>query len=280
LIPILFHLLMNLKRFQEASSTLAKFLIGMKSSNDKNGLIWYHAMCLDLLLDATMTNVSYETCCRFFVSNMANLPAMKDEASSRFYANCMLWNMRHGCVEVAEFWKRKLTNQFEICKENSITGTYTGLRLMETLTLEVAYFIKIKDDAGLLNVEKELNQVAKQVTAGVRNSNLFQERLQLHRLHLKMLKKFDEKKLQKLEKLENSALKNKDYLAMGIIKHTEYMWKSKQRVNIENFWLHHSCEGNSLTVNQLCVSDRVFPFSLPLTCKVIFEEPAESVSKF
>lgn len=263
---------MNLKRFQEAATTLGKFLIGINSNKYQNGIIWYHAMCLDLLLDASITVVSYETCVKFYVEDMSKMTDMNREGSARFFANCMLWNMRHCCVDVAGFWKWKLMDIFEISKNYSVSGTYTGLRLMETLTLEVAYFISIKKDLELQKVERELKNVTKLVSAGVRSSNLFQERLKLHQLHLKMLKTFDEKKIQELKKLETSAIKNKDYLTVEIIKRTGNLWKNDVKSGLVNFWLHHSTEGDSLTVDRLCFSSRVFSFPLPLACMVIPEE--------
>lgn len=257
---------MNAKRFQEALATLTKFLILLKSKGNDTGMIWYHAMCLDFLLDATMTEVSYEYCCRFFNSNMDMFIKCEDDATSRFYANCMLWNMRHGCYEVATFWKEKLMRQFKVTRINSSVESYTGLRLLEMLTLEVAYFTMAKNDKKVKEVETKFRQVSYQVALGVENSNLFVERFKLHQLHLKMLKKFDGQKLLTLEQLERSALNKMDYFAVDIIKYTGFYWSGKLAPNIENFWKNHSTEETSLTVEQLSACYRVFPFSLPLHC--------------
>lgn len=260
---------MNLKLFQEASSTLAKFLLQVKSANDKNGLIWYHAMCLDFLLDTTMTILPFQSCCEFFVAEMTEEPTKsRQEACARFYANCLLWNMRHGCHVAAKFWQRKLMKIFEVNKVDSITGTYTGLRLLESLTLEVASFISTRKITELRNVENELKFVSKLVTAGVKNSNLFAERLKLHRLHLKMVKTYNMKNLAKLEKLEESAIKSKDFLALGIIKFTQLAWNKKLSENVRNYWINHSTNHAAISVDQLSASDRVFTFSLPLTFKI------------
>lgn len=263
---------MILKRFQEASTILDTFMGVMKAKNKINGMIWYHSMCLDLLLDATLTVVSYEDCCRFFMSQMAKFSGFDREACSRFYANCMLWNMRHGCFEVAMYWKRKLLNEFVFKKENSITGTLTGLRLLEVLALEMVYYIEIEDEEAFLKVETEIEVVTQLVSMGVKNSNLYKERLKLHRLHFKMLKNFDVKEIEKLKNLEKQALKSKDFLAIGIIKFTDLCWRQKLSANIENYWLHHSTEKTSLNVHQISSSDRLFPFSLPFTCKIILND--------
>ena len=264
---------MNLKLFQDASSTLAKFLLHVKSANDKNGLIWYHAMCLDVLLDVTMTILPYETCCEFFEAKITEIPTKsRHEACSRFYANCMLWNMRHGYHVVAKVWKRKLMETFEISRVDSITGTFTGLRLLESLTLEVAFLISTKNSIELKNVENELKFVSKLVTAGVKDSNLFAERLKLHRLHLKLVKTYKTKNLEKLEKLEESAIKSKDFLALDIIKFTQLAWNKKLGQNVRNYWINHSTTFGGISVDQLSNSDRVFTFSLPLNYRTDCED--------
>lgn len=226
-------------------------------------MIWYHAMCLDLLLDATMTVVPYEACRQFYLTEMADLTEKTHpKACARFYANCMLWNMRHGDYEIAEFWKKKLMKEFEVSKANAIIETVTGLRLIESLTLEASRFIG--NDTKLQEIENELDNVAKLVKFGVKHAKLFAERAKLHRMHLKMVKKFNEEKFEKLDKLEDGALKSLDYLTADIIKHTKKVWEGRLRMNVMNFWVNHSTQRDPLTIFQLFFSGRVFPFSLPL----------------
>jgi hypothetical protein len=260
---------MNSKRYQEASTSLAKFLIVMKTHENDTGLVWYHALCLDCLLDVTMTCCSYETCCQFFVDNMECFLKCDREASSRFYANSMLWNMRLGCVEVAEFWKRKLMKQFEISMAHSIVGTYTGLRLVETLTLEAVYQTEVRNFEELKIVEAEIAKVSVKIAAGVKNSNMFDERHKLHQLHLQMLKSFDKSKLPVLKQLEMLALSKNDFLAIDIIKFTRLFWKGNLKSKEANYWQRHSTEDTTPTIEQLSTHNRMYTFSLPLRCTVL-----------
>jgi hypothetical protein len=252
---------MSVKCFQDVSSLLHRFSMTMKMKKDLNALIWYHALSLDFLLDTTLTITPYEVCNQFYQNEMTALIGNDHyEASARFYVNCWLWNLRHERLEAAKVWKEKLANCLEIYSHSSITSTFTTVRVVEALTLQLAFVIEEKNMDLMKTVESELKSVKKLLTSS--NGSKFSEtRLRLHQIHYEMLKSFNENSLKKLDKLAEEALSNKKYMTLEIIKHTQLLWRGELPSNIENFWNNHSTEKTALEVE---APDRVFPFSLRL----------------
>lgn len=237
----------------------------MKSKHDKNGLIWYHALSLDFLLDATMTIIPYETCHQFYYSEMTEWDESVDlrEASARFYANCLLWNFRHKVYNIAGIWKEKLSVCLkDIQSQSSVHSASTVVRYMEALTLHLVSAIDDENIKLIKHLENELKDVTKSAS---KLSNLSSERFELHELHRQMLIKITDTSLQRIEKLKESAQRNKDFLTLDIIKHTHRLWLGELPLKIENFWINHSTQQRALGVNDLFATDRVFPFSLPLS---------------
>lgn len=238
----------------------------MKFTNNKNGLIWYHALCLDMLLDTSFTIVSYETCENFYTEEISTL--RKDghqEARARFYANLLLWNIRHKIHEMAEVLMINLATCFSIEGENSFNNTFTTLRVLEILTIQLSDSIVDRNMILFEFYDKELQSIIKLKSSASKYSNFFAERLELHRIHFELVKKFDVKHLCKLDKLMEMALKSKNHCAYDIIRHSKSCWKHELRRELYYFWINHSTKTTELNFHKLMnIDNRIFPYSLPI----------------
>lgn len=238
----------------------------MKFTNNKNGTIWYHALSLDMLLDTSFTIVSYETCNRYFLSEVTTFH--KDgtrESLARFFANLLLWSTRHEVYEISFVWMENLARCFTIETQSSINDKFTGLRVMEAFTIQLTFAIKDRNVESFLHYNNEIQQIVKLMSQSFKNCKCFFERFELQRMHFEMVKKFKEKKLKNFEKLLNLALQNKNYCAYDIIIHTQRSWMCKLTSIMQDFWINHSLNENEINLNEYACTDRIFPFSLPLS---------------
>lgn len=243
----------------------------MKLANNLNGLVWYHALSMDLLLETSFTALSYKECDLFFLRNITTIHTdASPEAQSRLFANMLLWSVRHEIYEMSQIWSENLFESFSGDRENSPNQTFTGLRVMEALVLQLVYAIEDRDSTLFVHFDDEIKKIEKQLKSATEISKYFKERFELHRLHFKVVKKFESKSLRKLERLEKMSVKNQNFNASNLIKHTKKLWKRELPDEIEHFWINHSPEVNSLYLNDFSLPERIFPFSLPLPKTVNF----------
>lgn len=236
----------------------------MKNDKNENGLIWYHAMCLDVLLDTSFTVKSYYDCQNYCLQKTTTFNNDENsEAKSRLFANLWLWCVRHNDQETSLIWKKKFLECYNY-EQSSLNNTFTGLRVMEALTVQLAFDIEGGSMVSLNESENELKDVIKLIKSAVKISNCFFERFELHRIHFAQIMQFKQKRLKQLDKLMNMALKHQSYYAFNLIKHTQRSWRHQLVPWMKNFWLNHSTNDDLLNLSQISIIDRAFPFSLPI----------------
>lgn len=256
---------MNMKRIQEAHVILQRFHSAMLFMSDKNGLIWYYALSLDMLLDTGFTVETYETCEQYFFKEVTNFHQDGEkEAKSRFFANLLLFSARHGVYEMTQVWFQNLEQCYQLDHYGSLNSLFTGLRVMETFTLQVSFAIEHRNMVQFMHYDRELEKLVKILKSAIKISNCFVERFKLHQLHFSLVKDFDQKKLKCLKLLQKRAVKQLDYLALDHIKHAHRSWSNDLSPAHHNFWLNHSTSGSSIDLHQVEYAHRVFPFSLPI----------------
>lgn len=238
----------------------------MKTTYNYSGLIWYHALCMDLLIDTSFSIVSYEACYQFYMDEITTFTKDSDvEARSRFYANLWLWNVRQKDFMTSRFWMEKLSACFELETKSSMNNVFTGLRVMEALSLQLEFAIEHGNTGLSLDCHKrELKALIKKLGGAIKINSCFVERFALLKLYSELIIKFDGRKVKKLDNLMGMALKNRNYLLFDIIKHTQRSWRNELSSVNQNFWHIHNFVDNSVNISDFPFIDRIFPFSLPL----------------
>lgn len=257
--------MMNMKRIQDAHALLESFGRAMKLIDNKNGILWYHALGMDMLLDTSFTIVPYMTCHHYFLNERTTIH--KDgtsESLARFFANLLLWCIRHDIHELAQMWMKNLAMCFAIEPHCSINNTFTGLRVLEAHTIQLAFAIKDRNIDKFQHFNNEIKQFLKMMKLALKTSNCFGDRFELHKLHFELVKRFSEKRLKKLDKLLSMALKNKNYCAYDIIRHTQRSWKCELTLKMQEFWISSSSKENAVNLNKFVFVDRILPYSLPI----------------
>lgn len=251
---------------QDACTLLQRFQTAMRYMNDRNGLIWYYALSMDMLLDTSLTVETYEACDKFFLNEITTFHKDGEpEAKSRFFANLLLWCVRHKVDEMAQIWQEHLnTMHYKLESRSSLNSTFTGLRIMEALTLQLSFVIEDRNMDLFEYYDEELKGLIKLMNSKSRISNCFSERFELHRIHLKLVKKFDANHFKKLNKLMDQALKKKNNCSYDIIKHNQRSWTCQLPAEAQNFWMKHSTASNRLNLCMMVFPDRIFPYSLPI----------------
>lgn len=271
-------LLIKSQRIQDAFVLLKKFENYMRIANNMNGLVWYYALGLDLLMETSFTAVSYKECDLFFLKHLTTFHKVSSsEAQSRFFANMLLWSARHGIYEMVQVWTENLLLSFDIDREKSINQTFTGLRVMEALTLQLVYAIDHRDSTLYAYFNGEVKKIEKRLSVAVEVSKCFKERLELHRIHFKLVKKIDRNSLHKLERLKETSIKNQNFTTFTIINHSQGVWRREYPIEIEKFWINHSTDENPINLIDITLPERIFPFSLPLPQSEIFWKIASKV---
>lgn len=237
----------------------------MKVMNDKNGMIWYHALCLDVLLDTGFTIVSYEDCSQFYLKEITTIRQDgTPEALSRFFANLLLWSIRHGVFEISQVWLAHLKQFFTMEPHGSLNNVFTGLRVIEALILQLAFAIEDRNIELFTYFDQKLKGLTRIVKIALKVPNCFKERFELQLLHFELVKRFKKKNLKQLKNMKEKAVKNLNYLSLELIKHSERTWKCELTPAIRNFWINHSSKANAISLSQIDFPDRIFPYSLPI----------------
>lgn len=64
----------------------------MTGISNRTGIIWYYALCMDVVLDTCYRVITYEECENFYLDETSSFRSpVNSNASSRFYANMWLW---------------------------------------------------------------------------------------------------------------------------------------------------------------------------------------------
>lgn len=256
---------MNLKRVQDAQRLLERFGTAMKMTNDKNGQIWYHALCMDVLLDTSLTIESYEECDLFHTREIATFDKEGHlEARARFFANLLLWSVRHSFHGIARIWRQHLADCFSLEPCSSINNTFTGLRLVEALTIQLGFAVEDKNLHLFSHLNKELIDLMKVLESALKITKCFTERFELHKLHHQQVMKFEVKRMKKLDNLLGLSIENQNFYSLDLIQHTKRSWNHLMSSEQENFWIDHSTNERSLSLKKAFYFDRVFPYSLPI----------------
>lgn len=135
---------------------------------------------------------------------------------------------------------------------------------METFTLQISLAIEHRNMVQFMHYDRETEKLIKIIKSAIKLSNCFVERFELHQLHFSLVKNFDRKKLKSLEQLEESAVKQLDFLALDQIKHARRTWSNESSPGQCSFWLDHSTSESSIDLHRVDFAHRVFPFSLPI----------------
>lgn len=91
-LPILTSLLVSQKQIGEVVHLFQQNYEAVRLSEDRNGLAWYYALCLDVLLDTSFSIVPFSACKAFYMENVEILSSLENSYGvTRFYANMWLW---------------------------------------------------------------------------------------------------------------------------------------------------------------------------------------------
>jgi hypothetical protein len=218
---------------------------------------------MDMLLDTSFTILSYADCEEFFLGKPSWFAdRVMSKSCNRLVANIMLWRVRHQIYDDTTFWISKLTDKR--ATEPSMSSVFTGLRIMEILTLHLAHALDKRDSTGVTLFKDKLRRQTKKLSAEMRVVKCFYERFVLHQVHSAMVEEYNTKHLKTLEKLLGVALRNKNFCSHDIIKHTLRCWRLEVSPEVKSFWVRHSVKENPLDLFKVPFHERVFPYSLPI----------------
>ncbi|CRK95608.1 CLUMA_CG009067, isoform A [Clunio marinus] len=265
IVPPLYLIMMSLKRFDEALLLLEEFLRNVKMLNDKNGLTWYHALCLDMLLDTGFTIITYDSCNEFYINEMTSIDKITStESRARFFGNLLLYSVRQKAFEKAQTWMGKLQLCFFLEPYGFFNDSFTSLRIMESFTLCLVH-AKEHNLTKISYYETELLSMAASMKNAFKKCWCFKERFKLQKVYLELTNENSERNLDKLENILKLALNNKNFLSYDIIKHNQRFWTFNLPPKLQTFWIDNSTSEKALYLSNYPHNSHIFPFSLSIS---------------
>lgn len=240
IVPIHFMSLTKMQRISELKNLLMEFNNIVKYHNDNMGIVWYYALAMDLILDTCHGIVTYDECYKIYLD-------LDDEkqslATMRFMANFWLWSIRNEKIEESERLMEIVCTKFSLNIQSSIIESMIGIRVVEALSLHYKKALENKNFhiQTLLNhrIKFYLNKLKYDVISSRR---CFQERLLLHELHIKLIKRIFSREAVNSEMswLEEKALKKEDYFTFNYIRFLKFNLCKPGR----NHWLEFNMKNN------------------------------------
>jgi hypothetical protein len=240
IVPI--QLLLHIKslRIDDAIKLLTEFGGIAKRHLDRNGMIWFYALAMDLTLDTCQTIVvSYEECYKFHLelATSSHGDGVSDEAIGRFLANFWLWSMRNDIMERGERLMERLREKFELNSRSSINNVMTGIRVVEALTLHYVHAVESQNIPSHAFLHYLITRYLNKLKNDVKSTyGCFQERVLFHELHFEMInnQNYSKKLFQlRMSRLLRKAIMKRDYFAFNYLRHLSLAWWNE---NVKNHW--------------------------------------------
>lgn len=169
-------------------------------------------------------------------------------------------SVRKNWPEAARQWMQKLVPFFSLTNSDLLNKTFSGIRVMEALNLQIIHSIDTRNVDSYFYFENEMKNIMKTMDILVDVTKCLRARYQLHIIYFYHLKKPDNNNIKKLVKLKELALKINDYCTYDTVLHTIQLWECKLPSHAKTQW-----EDNGNNVNDIFYSDdRIYPFSLQI----------------
>lgn len=235
--PLHFLLLMKMQRIDELKKLLIQFHGIVRHHDDKNGLVWFYALAIDLILDTCHSIVTYDECYKFFLDSTSSTiyEGQEHEASVRFKANFWLWSIRNDMIERSEGLMELINAKFKL-HSHSINDAMSGIRVTEALILHYLKAMETKNISLQLFLARLIKYYLNILKYDVKSSrHCFHERLLLLELHFEMInQKFSKKFVTQMSMLEQQALMKKDYFVFNYIRYLKFNLCRSGKV--KNYW--------------------------------------------
>lgn len=241
IVPSLSLLLLQSERIDAMKKLLTKFSAVARHYDDQNGLIWYYALAMDLLLDTCHSIITFEECFNFYLELVTSSYYIDKnrEAVSRFIANFWLWSIRNDMRERSERLMEGLRTRFKLDAHSTINDVFTGIRMVEAQTLQYMNAIKTKNIASQSSLHSQIERYLNILKYNVKSSSrCFNERLLLHELHFDMINRKVSSNLLdlRMNTLMEKSLKKKKNFTFNYIRYLKLnLWGRKEMK--KNYWM-------------------------------------------
>ncbi|KFB35731.1 hypothetical protein ZHAS_00002631 [Anopheles sinensis] len=240
IIPILCELLLSHRRIGDTVRILQNLWDLVRHSRDRMGLIWYYALCLDVLLDTSCTIVPYRKCEHFYFENRPSLVGGRERyAISRLYANLWLWCVRYGAWTAADNWVVLLQDQFTLGAHDSTINVSTALRIVEGLILTLIQHIEARNAAMIGRVRATIEQLLERIEEALTISKNHVAKYELMRIYYRQVVTPSGRVFRRLADASKLAHGRNDHLCYDHINHTAKFWNRELSPALETFWLDH-----------------------------------------
>ncbi|XP_043469303.1 adenylate cyclase type 10-like [Leptopilina heterotoma] len=145
ILPRLIHVMLVTCRTDEAIYLLNEMEMISNIDMDKSGKTWYYALCVDVLLETSISVIPFYKCEQFFQEESDTMLNLRDaEAERRFFTCMWLWYVRGGDWEIATVWKnRRVANTEVVMDGHTISSAITILKRVEGLLILYGKFLTI-----------------------------------------------------------------------------------------------------------------------------------------
>ncbi|XP_049548290.1 adenylate cyclase type 10-like [Anopheles darlingi] len=243
IIPILCELLLSHRRIADTVETLASLQRLIMHYQYRTGYIWYHALCLDTLLDTSCCIEPYRACENFYFQNRDCFVAPSDPlASGRLFANLWLWCVRYGAWVAADNWLTLLQERFVLSAHDSTINVHTAIRLAEGMILTLIYHIEARNTLMIERVRSSIEELLASIEQALRISRNHIAKYELMCIYYRQVvaPRTMVALRRRLAEAGKRATTRNDLLCLEHIRHTAKFWHRELPAALETFWLDHA----------------------------------------
>lgn len=250
IVPSLSLLLLQAERIDAAKKLLTEFSGIVRYYDEENGLIWYYALAMDLLLDTCHSIITYEECYKFYLElvTSSHFVDKNQEAVSRFIANFWLWSIRNDMRERSERLMEGLRARFRLSAHSSINDVFTGIRVVEALSLHYLNARNMKSITSQSSLNKLIARYLNTLKFTVKSSRqCFHERLLLHELHFEMINQEVSRKLfvTRMNTLKARSLMKRDHFTFNYIRYLKFNLCRNGGGSMRNHWIEFNMKSSA-----------------------------------
>ncbi|XP_063706141.1 adenylate cyclase type 10-like [Culicoides brevitarsis] len=269
-LPMLISLLLSQKRVGDILILLQQHFESVKNNEDRTGLTWHYALCLDILLDASFMIVPFHVCMTFYMENIEILSHLQDPFGiSRFYSNMWLWCVRTKSWASAQIFYENIQKKFNLSIYDSSDNLMTAIRVLEALILTFLRAMETRNLVSMEEIETEIRKLMKSIEEALVDKNYHGERFILLRTYFSQITNYKllDQNLFVLRTTASNCLITGNFYIYEMICHHIRAWSKSLPSEFETFWTTFATEKHDerYSYEEWCkTGKRLFPFTLPM----------------
>ncbi|XP_076547074.1 adenylate cyclase type 10 [Osmia lignaria lignaria] len=241
-LPLLIELTIWTKHLNEAADLLQELYASSKEDTDYSAITWYHALCLECILDAGMIVKSYRSCFNFYLSTYASKfksCVLRDPQSFSRLVTCLaIWQLRMNMV-VNEALVEDVDEYTEGINYDNFSQIYNCVKGLECYMLILKRRINIKRSSDLFDRVHNIKTLIKIVQESSNHAKFVKPFLHLLQAYMELLRGRKGPCHNYLHTAHKCATSQGNKMILAWIEQNKRTWKEANFNNMAQYWVEH-----------------------------------------